>query len=306
MEVIRADWMGMCFGVRRALAVADRIECPETVTIYGDLVHNAAVLARLRSRGFRMWSEADRSKLPPTPNVLVTAHGVSDARRRAFEAAGKRLIDTTCPLVRRVHRAARAFAAEGRYVLVIGRPGHVEVAGIVEDLADYEVVPCAAEVRCYPCRRLGIVCQTTTPPRVAQEIRLAIHFRNLRADVRFADTVCGPTRDRQRAAERLLPRVDAMVVVGGRNSNNTRELVALCRQHGARTVHVQSARDVKPHWFEGCQTVGLTAGTSTLDCTIREVYVTLCRMGTGAAGSAVRQGREEHPARTEGGHQPWA
>jgi 4-hydroxy-3-methylbut-2-enyl diphosphate reductase len=215
MEVIRADAMGVCFGVQAALEAADRIERPEAVTIDGELVHNETVLAGLRSRGFQMRPEGDRSTLPSTPNVLVTAHGISDARRRGLEGAGKRLIDTTCPLVRRVHREAQSLSVGGYYVLVVGRPGHAEVQGIVEDLSDYEVLSSVADVRSYPCDRLGIVCQSTTPPRVADEIRLAVRFRNMRAEIRFVDTVCRPTRDRQRAVERLLPVVDAMVVVGG-------------------------------------------------------------------------------------------
>jgi len=281
MQVIRADAMGVCFGVRAALLAADRIERPEVVTIDGELVHNETVLARLRSRGFQMRPEGDRSTVPSTPDVLVTAHGISAVRRQALEGAGKRLIDTTCPLVRRVHREAQSLSVRGYYVLVVGRPGHAEVQGIVEDLSDYEVLSSVADVRSYPCDRLGIVCQTTTPPRVAEEIRLAVHFRNLRAQVRFVDTICRPTRDRQRAVQRLLPMVDAMVVVGGRNSNNTRELATLCREQGVPALHVQSAADVEPRWFDGYQTVGLTAGTSTLDEVIQDVYEALCHLGEG-------------------------
>lgn len=281
MQVIRADALGVCFGVRAALETADRIDRPEVVTIDGELVHNETVLARLRSRGFRMRPENDRSTLPSTPDVLVTAHGISETRRQVLEGAGKRLIDTTCPLVRRVHREAQSLSTQGYYVLVVGRPGHAEVQGIVEDLADYEVLSSVADVRSYPCDRLGIVCQTTTPPRVAEEIRLAVHFRNLRAEVRFVDTICRPTRDRQRAVERLLPMVDAMVVVGGRNSNNTRELAAVCREQGVPALHVQSAADLESRWFNGHQTVGLTAGTSTLDAVIQDVYEALCHLGEG-------------------------
>ena len=284
MNVSRADAMGVCFGVRRALEIADRVHRPGSVTILGQLVHNERVLVRLESRGFRMCPEGDWTGVPSTPHVLITAHGIIQTRRRRLEAAGKRLIDTTCPLVRRLHHAAQSLAAEGYFVLVVGRPGHVEVQGVVEDLADYEVVSSPADVRSYPAARIGIVCQTTTPPRVADEIRWAVGLRNLHARVRFVDTICRSTRDRQGAVERLLPIVDAMVVVGGRNSNNTRELVALCRQRGVTTWHVQSADDIQPSWFDGCRTVGLTAGTSTVDEIIDEVHEALCELRTGVAG----------------------
>src|SRR5262249_37330119 len=118
MQVLRASVTGMCFGVRDALKQAERVERPTDVTIHGQLVHNEAVLAQLGARGFRMAGEEDRGGVPSTPSVLITAHGVSDVERRRLESAGKELIDTTCPLVRRVHQAAKALEAEGFYVLV--------------------------------------------------------------------------------------------------------------------------------------------------------------------------------------------
>src|SRR5262249_44851728 len=149
--------------------------------------------------------------------------------------------------------------------------GHVEVQGIVEDLDSYDIVQQAEEVRAYPFPRLGIMCQTTTPARLVQQIRAAVAERNPRAEIRFIDTVCHPTKDHQKALETLLDQVEAVVVVGGRNSNNTRELVARCQERGVPAYHVQSAADLDPVWFTGMETVGLTAGTSTLDATIEEV-----------------------------------
>jgi 4-hydroxy-3-methylbut-2-en-1-yl diphosphate reductase len=276
MRIVRAEAMGFCFGVRDALAVTEAVDQPELVTIHGELVHNAGVLAGLEERGFRMVGENDRRELPATPSVLITAHGVSDHERMRLAVAGKRLIDTTCPLVLRVHRAAQTLAAEGRHVLVIGRPGHVEVLGVVEDLTDFDVVAGPDDVRPYPQAKLGVVCQTTTPPRVAEATLAAIRRENPSADLRYVDTVCQPTRDRQQAVERLAGEVDAMVVVGGKNSNNTRELVALCRERGLATCHVQSAEELDAAWFRGHDVVGLTAGTSTPEATIEEVYAALC------------------------------
>lgn len=271
MQVLLADALGFCFGVRDALAVAERTPHPETVTIHGELVHNERVQSRLKALGFHSAAEAERGDVPGTPRVMITAHGVSDRERARLEASAKQLIDTTCPLVQKVHRAAQILAAEGRHVLIIGRPGHVEVQGILEDLVSGEVVETAESVKRYPGDRLGIVCQSTTPPRLAATVNAAIRSANPHADIRFIDTICQPTRDRQDAVVRLLPFVDAMVVVGGRNSNNTRELAALCRDRGVPAFHIQSATELEPGWFRGCRVVGLTAGTSTLDATIEEV-----------------------------------
>src|SRR5947208_3563901 len=124
MEIIRASAMGMCFGVRDALRVADAVAEPALVTIHGELVHNEEVLADLERRGFSATPESARSAIPEGPAVLITAHGISDRERRRLREAGKALIDTTCPLVRLVHEAARRFEREGDFVVVIGRRGH--------------------------------------------------------------------------------------------------------------------------------------------------------------------------------------
>jgi 4-hydroxy-3-methylbut-2-enyl diphosphate reductase len=283
MNVILADSMGLCFGVRRAMETAKKIRAPHRVTIHGQLVHNEIVVAELETRGFRMTARDDCAELPDTPDVLITAHGLSDHHRCRLQAAGRRLIDTTCPVVRRLHESATALAAQGYYVLVIGQSGHAEVQGIVEDLPACEIVSRVNEVRSYPSQRLGIVCQTTTPPWLAAELRLAIGLRNRHAEIRFVDTICRTTRERQAAVERLLEHVEAVVVVGGRNSNNTRALVQLCLERGVPAYHVQSAADIQRAWFDGYQTVGLTAGTSTLDSTIREVHEVLCRLEAGVS-----------------------
>jgi 4-hydroxy-3-methylbut-2-enyl diphosphate reductase len=283
MRVIRAEVMGLCFGVRDALRVIDGIEAPATVTIHGQLVHNELVQTRLEARGFAMVGEKQRGdSLPETPAVLVTAHGISDRERERLVSAGKRLVDTTCPLVTRAHQAAQNLQAEGYHVLVIGRRGHVEVEGIVGDLDHYDVIESVDEVGRYPHRRLGIVCQTTTTERRVEGIRAAIAERNPETEIKFVDTVCLPTKEHQSALERLIDRVDAVVVVGGQHSNNTRELAARCRERGKPVIHIQSTADLDVEWFKGFATIGLTAGTSTLPETIDEVHRTLVGIGAGS------------------------
>lgn len=279
MHVIRAAEMGMCFGVRDALAIAGAVADPSKTAIHGELVHNPEVLRRLAEAGFPQVPEHDRERLPPSPLVLITAHGISQAERQRLEGAGKRLIDATCPLVRRVHDAARLLAAEGRHLLLIGRPGHVEVRGVVDDFPDCDVLAHPDAARSYDNHtRLGIVCQTTMPPALVAAICDRVRQQNPDADIRLIDTVCLPTRLRQTAMIDLLPRVEAVVVVGGRHSHNTRALVAFCEQQQVPAHHVESADDLVPEWFDGLASVGLTAGTSTLDETIDEVQRALERI----------------------------
>jgi 4-hydroxy-3-methylbut-2-enyl diphosphate reductase len=188
-------------------------------------------------------------------------------------------VDTTCPLVSRAHRAALALHEQGYHVVVIGKPGHVEVRGLVGDLERFDVVGSVEAARAIPSKRIGIVCQTTVPPHKANSIRRAIELLNPRAEIRFVDTVCRPTKQHQKSVDDLLDQVDVVVVVGGKNSNNTRELAETCRARGLVAYQVQAADDLREEWFEGVDTVGLTAGTSTLDETIDEVHEALILMG---------------------------
>ena len=277
--------MGMCFGVRDALKMVDDVADPTKVTIHGELVHNPRVIYQLGVAGFSQSSEEKRDNIPDTPQLLITAHGISDRERVRLESSGKELIDTTFPLVRRAHDAAMQLAAEGRHVLLIGKPGHVEVQGIVEDLQSHDAVPSVEAVREYTSKMLGIVCQTTMPSSLLDEIRERISLLNGDADIRFIDTVCHPTKRRQQAILDLIQNVDAVVVVGGKNSNNTRRLAALCEQHGVPALHVECAGELNPNWFDGHEVIGLTAGTSTLDSTITAVETRLASMVVGKTDS---------------------
>ena len=289
MPVLRAGVLGMCFGVRDALSAMRAIDAPHSVTIHGELVHNEVVLHQLRRRGFGMVGEADRDALPDTPRVLVTAHGISDRERQRLTGAGKSLIDTTCPLVRRVHAAALKFAADGCHLVVIGKPGHVEVCGVVEDVPSHTVVPSVADARTYEFARLGVVCQSATPPDLAAAVLAEIRRLNPHAEVRYADTICRPTRDHQRALAELLPQVEAVVVVGGRNSNNTVELARRVTAHGLPACHVVGPDDLDADWVTRFDRVGLTAGTSTLAETIDAVEARLEElMAVGDASGACR------------------
>jgi 4-hydroxy-3-methylbut-2-enyl diphosphate reductase len=182
------------------------------------------------------------------------------------------LIDTTCPLVARVHRAAQELFQSGAFIVVIGRPDHVEVEGIIGDLESFAVVSCVADVAAYPVQRIGVVCQTTFPDDEAATIRRQIALCNPKAEIEWVDTICQPTKDRQQALTELLDQVQVVVVVGGRRSHNTRRLVDACRQRGLPAFHVEHSGELDPAWFAGFETVGLTAGTSTLPETIQQVH----------------------------------
>jgi 4-hydroxy-3-methylbut-2-enyl diphosphate reductase len=269
VTVIRADHLGMCFGVRDAITLALRRADAAPLTILGDLVHNDDVLAALRSKGI---ATAERPAAVATQTVMVTAHGASERAMAATRALGLDIVEATCPLVKVAHKAINALVRDGYHPVIIGQRTHVEVRGLTEDLDEFDVVLDERDVLALTARpRMGVAAQTTQPIEKVRALVARIRQQFPQSDVRFIDTVCRPTKERQAAAVELARRADVVVVVGGAKSNNTRELVNTCRQHCSRVHHVQTAAELRAEWFLGAGCVGITAGTSTPDDIIDRV-----------------------------------
>lgn len=263
MRILRAAHLGMCFGVRDAIDLAVRRSDTAPLTVLGDLVHNEAVLASLRARGIATASDPARAA---TRTVMVTAHGASERSLARTRALGLDVVDATCPLVTVAHRAVQALVRDGYHPVIIGQRGHVEVRGLTEDLDAFDVVLDETDVLALtPRPRLGVAAQTTQPLEKVRGLVACIRRRFAEADVRFIDTVCRPTKQRQTAAIDLAREADVVIVAGGATSNNTRQLVETCARYCARVHHVQTDADLRAVWFHGAETVGLTAGTSTPD-----------------------------------------
>lgn len=267
MKIIRASHLGMCFGVRDAIHLA--LNQPGPISILGDLVHNETVLAHLQSQGVQIKHQvADVS----TPTVMITAHGASDAARQRIRQRGLSVIEATCPLVHHAHLAVQRLASDGYHVVIIGKPDHVEVRGLTEDLPEFNVILHPEDVAQLPARpRYGLAAQTTQP--IDRVHRLADLVRSTfpQSEVRFVDTVCQPTKQRQSAAIDMAAHCDVVIVIGGAHSNNTHELAATCRLHCERVYQVRNATDLHGDWFQLADTVGITAGTSTPDALIDSV-----------------------------------
>jgi 4-hydroxy-3-methylbut-2-enyl diphosphate reductase len=266
MRIIRAEQLGMCFGVKDAIALALGAAKRGPLTILGDLVHNDAVLAGLRARGIGI---EQHPASVSTSAVMITAHGASERAIRETRGRGLTVLEATCPLVRVAHRSLAKLVREGYHPVIIGKRDHVEVRGLTGDLEGFDVVLSEEEVASLCARpRFGVVAQTTQPiDRVRQLVRL-MRNRFPQSEVCFIDTVCQPTKQRQNAALELAQKCQVVVVIGGAHSNNTQELVRTSRRHCSRVYHVQTAADVRGEWFGADDTVGITAGTSTPDSAI--------------------------------------
>ena len=275
IQIQIADHYGLCFGVRDAIAQVERLAGEAPLTILGELVHNPVVTERLASRGV-MAGRLDRVGNSETAQVMITAHGASDTARAEWRAAGFGVADGTCPLVRHAHEQLRTLVALGCQPVVIGQRGHVEVLGLTGDFPEAVVVESEGDfARIPPAERYGVISQTTQPIEHVEALVEAMRARFPGSEVTFRDTVCQPTKNRQRALRKLLAECDTLVVVGGRNSNNTRQLVASAEAAGRRVFHITRADELRPEWFETAARVGVTAGTSTLQETVRAVVARL-------------------------------
>ena len=279
MEIVLAKEMGFCFGVRRAVEMMEEATQEQGAMVsLGSVVHNPQVVAQLREKGLDVIASLDEVSERP---VAITAHGVSESVVRELEARAVPVVDTTCPIVTRSQQWAKRLAEEGFAVLIFGDPNHKEVRGVlgwaegkafavpsIEALADLpEELP----------SRVGVLSQTTeTEGHFAEFVRALLERRMDRiSELRVINTLCNATTSQQAAAQELAHQVDLMVVIGGRESANTRHLAEVAREEGVETYQVESAGEIRPEWLAGHRRVGVTAGASTPDDAVEAIVARL-------------------------------
>ena len=266
MRIFKATHLGMCFGVRNAITLANKVAATSQFSVLGELVHNNIVLDELRNKGVHFANSFQDIRYD---TVMITAHGCSQKTIAYLQSRGYQVLQSTCPLVRYVHKTVRQFVENGFHPVVIGRRDHSEVRGVVEDLDEYDVVLTAEDIFNLKEReKYGVVSQTTQPINYVLELVNLLKNRFLNSEVCFVDTVCAPTKQRQDSAMELAKQCDVVIVIGGRKSNNTKELVNTCAIYCRRVYHIENVDELMLEYFIGAETVGITAGTSTPDETI--------------------------------------
>lgn len=275
MNINLAKHYGMCFGVRDALRSTHDLAAEREITVLGQLVHNPVVEEHLGRLGVKHGDLGDVGSAT-TGDVVITAHGAADRDRRRWKEAGYRVNDTTCPLVKKAHKALAQLVARGFFPVVIGKRDHVEVRGLVGDFPEAAVVETFRDIVRLPRgQKLGVVSQTTQPIEHVERLVRQIEKSHPTVEVEFKDTVCQPTKDRQRALEELCTENEVVIVVGGENSNNTAQLARTVEKLGARAYRIARPEEIDPGWLRGAQNVGVTAGTSTLDESVQQVFARL-------------------------------
>lgn len=269
IEILLANKAGFCYGVKRAIDLALTTAREKEGNIYtlGPLIHNPQVVQDLAGQGIKEISGLAEAA---GGSVIIRSHGVGPDIIQQARDKGLEILDATCPFVARAQRVAREMAERGIPVYILGDPGHPEVQGILGwTMGKGIVVENADELSRVDHPKVGVVAQTTQPLANYQRLVEALQKQGVEVDAR--NTICHATGERQRAALELAKEVDVMVVVGGKNSANTKKLAKICQETGTPTYHVESAQELREEWFRGHKKFGLTAGASTPDAIIEEV-----------------------------------
>ena len=253
---------GLCFGVKRAIQLAFKAAAAQSGRVFtlGPLIHNPQVVAELAEAGVEVISDLHQGE---QGTLIVRSHGLHPQILQQAKAKGLNIVDATCPFVKKVQRYAAALRHDGYQVVIIGDKDHPEVQAI-KGCSGNEIVVLGDKNQINRLdlgKKLCVVAQTTQSAINFSEIVSGLVERA--KEIKIYNTICEATSIRQKATLELAKRVDLMVIVGGRNSANTNRLVQLCRQINTPTYLVEVAEEIDPHWFEGKQQIGVSAGAST-------------------------------------------
>jgi 4-hydroxy-3-methylbut-2-enyl diphosphate reductase len=267
-RIIIARTAGFCFGVRRAITLAEEMaQTRKKIYTLGPIIHNPQEIDRLAALGVKPVEHAGNIR---GGSLVIRTHGIPALQRRKLEARKLELVDATCPFVKRAQDIVRQLHAEGYYVVIVGERTHPEVVALVSyGGAACRIVESKDDViALQPNGRIGVVSQTTQTQGNFNDVIRALKKQH--GDVKVFNTICRATMDRQADARRLARRVDVMIVVGGKNSGNTRRLAEISREY-ATTWHIETSDELKAAWVKGVHSIGITAGASTPDWIIRQV-----------------------------------
>lgn len=271
MEVLLADYLGFCYGVKRAIKIAkEHVSTKDNpAATLGPIIHNPQMVERLKNDGVGAINSLDEMD---KGTVIIRSHGVGPVVYDEAEKKGLAVVDATCPHVRRAQLAAKDLVKEGYSVVIIGEKNHPEVKSIFEWTNGSAVITQTVEEAkaVAPAAKLGIVSQTTFSGENFKAIVLKLLDKS--QELKIERTICTATDQRQKAAMDLASKVDLMLVIGGKNSANTTRLYQLCAEK-CTTYHIETAKELESRWFDNVNKIGITAGASTPDWIIKEVYV---------------------------------
>ncbi len=259
MKIVVAENAGFCYGVMRAIRMADdALKRHRRIYSLGPIIHNPQVVEEYEKKGLIVVDRLEKFDAP----VLIRSHGVPPQLYKQLKENGVEYIDATCPFVKEAQDYARGLYQEGYTVVIFGDKDHPEVKAHM-GYADYKaiVVNTPQEARSVVAQRIGVISQTTQS--VERFASVVGELSKNAKELKVYNTICDATEKRQRSAKKLAGESDVMIVIGGKNSANTRKLYEICRRYSPRAYHIETEKEIDPRWFEGAKQVGITAGAST-------------------------------------------
>lgn len=276
MKIVTAKRAGFCFGVKRALDITLDIAKKDKKGVYtlGPLIHNPQVIEKLKNEAIVPIDDIEDKNIK---SLIIRTHGIPYYLYDTIRSRGVNVIDATCPFVKKAQQYAQHLKESGYQVVILGDINHPEVRGIMSYAGEDVIVIDNSTVLPRLKSKVGIVVQTTQPIESLKKLlsNIIAHVK----EVKVYNTICSSTALRLKETEDMARVVDAMVVVGGKNSANTTQLTNLCKSLGVRTYHVETASEIDSAWFKDIKKVGITAGASTPHWIISEVEQKVCDIG---------------------------
>lgn len=275
IQIFFAKELGFCWGVERAINLAAKAknDHPGEVTILKEIVHNRQVVDFFKQKGVGQAESLDRID---NGTLVISAHGVSPKLKDEATAKGLRIVDTTCPLVEKVHTFTRQLINDGYIVILYGEPEHDEVMGVmgidgqkIHLLAEYDDIEKLPKFE----GRVALITQTTRGVRAFDQV--SKRMKEIYPDIKIVNTICDATDKRQHAIHELAPEMDLVLVIGSQSSGNSHRLRDIARQHCGKAYLIDSPADIDWQWFEDCRKVGITAGASTPSFSIEQILKAL-------------------------------
>ena len=275
MEVIKAKTAGFCFGVKRAVdTVYEQVDsCEGAIYTYGPIIHNEEVVKDMESKGVIVIRSEEELDSLAEGTVIIRSHGVEKRIYDKLEKKGIRIVDATCPFVKKIHKIVSKESAQGAHIVIIGNPEHPEVQGIRgwagENVSVVQDAEAAEKIEFDKNVKICVVSQTTFNYNKFKDLVEIIKKKSY--DVSVLNTICNATKERQTEAKSIAETVDAMIVIGDKHSSNTQKLFEICYKACNNTYYIQTLDDLDLNQLGSVETVGITAGASTPNNIIEEV-----------------------------------
>ena len=269
MNIETAKHSGFCFGVKRAIQIAtETAQSHEKTVTLGPIIHNPQMVEYLQKKGLHSIDDINDIQ---DETIIIRSHGITADNYKKLKEQDKKIVDATCPFVKKAQEFAQKLIEDGYQLYILGEKNHPEVEALLSYIDDTAVVVSNPDIA-FPKPRKGrvaLIAQTTQSEDKFE--RLAARLLSYCEELQIVKTICNATILRQEATRNLSQKVDIMIVIGGKNSANTTRLAEIARAEGCKTYHIETQEELKDEWFEDVENVGITAGASTPNWIIHSV-----------------------------------